>query len=106
MDKSVLTKATSQDEAPTPGYMLNDISKWTHASLEDCEKLVEFLAARVQKPHHCIKLKSLKVIAVRARGSARARDLAACTHVCVSVCVPEHGADGPAGVQAQHAAAR
>ena len=37
MDKSLVTKATSPDEIPTPGYMFNEIARITHASADACK---------------------------------------------------------------------
>ena len=37
MDKSLVTKATSPDEVPTPGYMFNEIARITHASADACK---------------------------------------------------------------------
>lgn len=34
MDKSLVTKATSPDEVPTPGYMYNEIARITNASAD------------------------------------------------------------------------
>ena len=34
MDKSLVTKATSPDEIPTPGYMFNEIARITQASAD------------------------------------------------------------------------
>ena len=62
MDKSLVSKATSADEAPTPGYMFNEISRITHTSAKDCTNLEEFLLKRLKKDHVHQKLKTLKVI--------------------------------------------
>ena len=34
MDKSLVTRATSPDEVPTPGYMFNEIARITQASAD------------------------------------------------------------------------
>ena len=37
MDKSLVTKATSPDEIPTPGYMFNEIARITQSSADACK---------------------------------------------------------------------
>ena len=37
MDKSMVTKATSPDEVPTPGYMFNEIARITQSSADACK---------------------------------------------------------------------
>ena len=62
MDIKLVQKATSKDEAPTPGYMLNDIARITQASDEASHKLEEFLLKRLAKETHPqIVLKTLRV---------------------------------------------
>ena len=62
MDKSLVSKATSADEVPTPGYMYNEIARITHASADACKQLEEFLMKRLKKDNVHQKLKVLRVI--------------------------------------------
>mmetsp|Transcript_8469 Transcript_8469/g.14288 ORF Transcript_8469/g.14288 Transcript_8469/m.14288 type:complete len:742 (+) Transcript_8469:122-2347(+) len=62
MDRSLVSKATSADEVPTPGYMYNEIARITHASVKDCQNLEEFLLKRLKKDGVHVKLKVLRVI--------------------------------------------
>ncbi|CAI5728330.1 unnamed protein product [Hyaloperonospora brassicae] len=62
MDKGVLTRATSKDDAPTPGYLYGEIARMTQHSYDTCSKVQDFLIARVKKKHHTIKYKALQVI--------------------------------------------
>ena len=52
MDKSLVTKATSPDEIPTPGYMFNEIARITQSSADAC-KVCDRAVARVSsaRPH-------------------------------------------------------
>tara|TARA_B100000787_G_scaffold158246_1_gene135547 strand:+ start:695 stop:1021 length:327 start_codon:yes stop_codon:yes gene_type:complete len=62
MENKQVTKATSKDEAPTPGYLLNEIARTTQASDEASHKLEEFLLKRLSKETHPqIVLKTLKL---------------------------------------------
>ncbi len=62
MDKSLVTKATSPDEVPTPGYMFNEISRITQSSADACKQLIDFLLKRLKKDNVHVKLKVLRVI--------------------------------------------
>ena len=62
MDKSLVSKATSPEEDPTPGYMYNEISRITHVSADACKHLEEFLLKRLKKDNVHQKLKVLRVI--------------------------------------------
>ena len=62
MDKSLVSKATSTDEVPTPGYMYNEISRITHTSADACKQLEDFLIKRLKKDNVHQKLKVLRVI--------------------------------------------
>lgn len=67
MDKSLLNRATSTDDAPTPGYLYGEIARMTQHSYETCLKTMEFLMARVKKKHHNTKFKALQVIKVGSK---------------------------------------
>ena len=61
MDSKLVLKATSKEEAPTPGYLLNDIARITQASDEASHKLEDFLLKRlVKETHPQIVLKTLR----------------------------------------------
>ena len=62
MDKSLVSKATADSAEPTPGYMLNEIARITHASVDACLQLENFLLKRVKKDSVHVKLKVLRVI--------------------------------------------
>lgn len=62
MDKGLLNEATSADDTPTPGYMLNEISRLTVANYQACVQLIEFLNARLRKNNHNVKFKCLMII--------------------------------------------
>ena len=49
MDKSLVSKATSADEVPTPGYAFNEIARITHASSDACHQLEAFLLKPLNK---------------------------------------------------------
>ena len=62
MENKQVIKATSKDEAPTPGYLLNEIARTTHASDEASCKLEDFLLKRLSKESHPqILLKTLRL---------------------------------------------
>ena len=62
MNKLVL-QATSKDEAPAPGYVLNEIARLTQQSGEASDKLEDFLFKRLKKEAYTqVKLKTLRVI--------------------------------------------
>jgi hypothetical protein len=62
MDKRVCLDATSTEDAPTPGYILNDVSKATFASYKACMEIQDFLLGRLSKPNHNVKYKALVMI--------------------------------------------
>eukprot|EP01038_Epipyxis_sp_PR26KG_P006052 gene6052-8333_t len=62
MDKSLLANATSPDDSPTPGYMLNDIAKSTLSNYQATVQLQEYLVSRLSKNNHNVKFKCLTII--------------------------------------------
>ena len=62
MDNRLAHDATSNDDSPTPGYMLTELSKMTLVSYQASQQLQEFLANRVTKPNHNVKYKCLVII--------------------------------------------
>ncbi|KAJ1623546.1 hypothetical protein T492DRAFT_571258, partial [Pavlovales sp. CCMP2436] len=62
MDKSLCAKATADSDQPTPGYMLNEIGRITHASVDACRQLEEYLVKRLAHASVHVKLKALRVI--------------------------------------------
>ena len=84
MDKSLLASATSADEAPTPGYMLNDIAStfsvvrplksynvsffcilgMTLVSIDTSQQVMDYLMSRLKKDNCNVKHKVLVIIRV------------------------------------------
>jgi len=62
MNRSLLLKATSSDDSPTPGYLYGEIAKMTHQGMEITEKIVKFLIDKIQQNTAVVKLKVLQVI--------------------------------------------
>lgn len=62
MDKALLTRATSKEDSPTPGYLYGEIARMTQHSYDTCSKVLDFLISRVKNKHHTIKFKALQVI--------------------------------------------
>ncbi|CAM9842717.1 unnamed protein product, partial [Sphacelaria rigidula] len=62
MDRSMVARATSSDDSPTPGYLYGDIAAMTHANFEGCRQLTAYLLERIKKPNHNIKHKCLLII--------------------------------------------
>uniref|UniRef100_K3W835 ENTH domain-containing protein n=1 Tax=Globisporangium ultimum (strain ATCC 200006 / CBS 805.95 / DAOM BR144) TaxID=431595 RepID=K3W835_GLOUD len=62
MDKTLLARATSKEDSPTPGYLYGEIARMTQHSFDTCTKVLDFLISRVKNKHHTIKFKSLQVI--------------------------------------------
>lgn len=62
MDRGLLSNATSADDSPTPGYMLNEISRATTANYNNSVQLQEYLLSRVTKNNHNVKFKCLVII--------------------------------------------
>ena len=64
MDRSLLSRATDGSEAPTPGYLYNDIAKNAASSPVACSEMATYLTRRLSsKNNPNIKYKCLKVIA-------------------------------------------
>ena len=67
MDRQLLARATDNSDAPTPGYMYNDIAKNAAASPGVCSEVGRYLTGRLaSKNSHNVKYKCLKVIAKTA----------------------------------------
>lgn len=64
MDRSVVARATSSDDSPTPGYLYGDLAQMTHANFEGCRQLTAYLLERIKKTNHNIKFKCLQIIKV------------------------------------------
>ncbi|XP_037666304.1 AP-4 complex accessory subunit tepsin isoform X2 [Choloepus didactylus] len=58
----VLLKGTSDDEAPCPGYLFEEIAKISHESLGSSQCLLEYLLSRLQSGSGHVKLKVLKIL--------------------------------------------
>ena len=64
MDRSLLSRATDGSDAPTPGYLYNDIAKNAASSPVACSEIATYLTRRLSSKHNPnIKYKCLKVIA-------------------------------------------
>lgn len=57
-----LTQATSDDGEPTPGYLLDEITKITYQSTSSSHQLVDYLLHRLNKSSTPVKIKVLKII--------------------------------------------
>lgn len=62
MDKALLTRATSKEDAPTPGYLYGEIARMTQHSYDTSNKVMDLMISRVKNKHHTIKYKALQVI--------------------------------------------
>lgn len=64
MDRSLLSRATDGSDAPTPGYLYNDIAKNAASSPVACSEIATYLTRRLSsKNNPNIKYKCLKVLA-------------------------------------------
>jgi hypothetical protein len=62
MDKSLVSKATSADDAVTPGYLYREIAKISHVSVDASGQLRDFLLKKVKSSNVNQKFKALKVL--------------------------------------------
>lgn len=63
MDRQLLARATDSSDAPTPGYMYNDIAKNAASNPGVCSDVAKYLTGRLaSKNNHNVKYKCLKVI--------------------------------------------
>ncbi len=62
IDRSLLTRATSNDSSPTPGYLYSEIARMTYLSHEECNQVATYLLKRLQKRSGVVKLKVLNVV--------------------------------------------
>ncbi|XP_060620260.2 AP-4 complex accessory subunit tepsin isoform X1 [Anolis sagrei] len=58
----ILIKGTSDDEAPCPGYLFEEIAKISHESAGSSHCLLEYLLNRLQNCSCHVKLKVLKIL--------------------------------------------
>ncbi|XP_059527482.1 AP-4 complex accessory subunit tepsin isoform X1 [Myotis daubentonii] len=58
----VLLKGTSDDDAPCPGYLFEEIAKISHESLGSSQCLLEYLLNRLHSGSGRVKLKVLKIM--------------------------------------------
>ena len=74
-DRNLVSKGTSSDDTPTPGFVLKELVSALHGCLDDwidstwagpqkCKELVGLLVPRLKKSDPNIKLKALKIINV------------------------------------------
>lgn len=67
MDRQLLSRATENSDAPTPGYMYVDIAKNAASSPQICADVAKYLSGRLaSKNNPNVKFKCLKVIAKTA----------------------------------------
>ncbi len=67
MDRQLLSRATENSDAPTPGYMYVDIAKNAASSPQICADVAKYLTNRLaSKNNPNVKFKCLKVIAKTA----------------------------------------
>ncbi len=63
MDRQLLSRATENSDAPTPGYMYLDIAKNAASNPATCSEIAKYLTNRLSsKNNHNVKYKCLKVI--------------------------------------------
>ncbi|EOD24651.1 hypothetical protein EMIHUDRAFT_450562 [Emiliania huxleyi CCMP1516] len=106
MDKSLVSKATADSAEPTPGYMFNEIARITHASVDACLQLENFLLKRLKKDSVHVKLKVLRVIkhccqhghaTFRREMQRHTTDIKECLSACCTAFPPARLAAGDAG---------
>ena len=67
MDRQLLARATENSDAPTPGYMYQDIAKNAASNPAICQEIAQYLTRRLaSKNNSNVKYKCLKVIAKTA----------------------------------------
>lgn len=62
MEKKILTKATSETEEPTPGWMFHNIASTTKKSHQACEETANWLMKRLTHKNSHVKKKVLMII--------------------------------------------
>eukprot|EP00929_Paragymnodinium_shiwhaense_P039637 TRINITY_DN20809_c0_g2_i1.p1 TRINITY_DN20809_c0_g2~~TRINITY_DN20809_c0_g2_i1.p1 ORF type:complete len:805 (-),score=208.11 TRINITY_DN20809_c0_g2_i1:176-2590(-) len=62
MDRSMLNKATSSDDIPTPGYLFTEIAKCTFTDLAASQQLADYLLKKLEKDDPRVKCKVLRII--------------------------------------------
>ena len=106
MDKSLVSKATADSAEPTPGYMFNEIARITHASVDACLQLENFLLKRLKKDSVHVKLKVLRAIkhccqhghaTFRREMQRHTTDIKECLSACCTAFPPARLAAGDAG---------
>lgn len=67
MDRQLLSRATDNSDAPTPGYMYVDIAKNAAGNPQTCADVAKYLTGRLSSKNNSnVKFKCLKVIAKTA----------------------------------------
>eukprot|EP00941_MAST-03F_sp_MAST-3F-sp1_P002460 g2460.t1 len=68
----ILGQATAATDEPTPGYLFGEISKMTHESSEQCDKVTDYLTTHLRSKDPNVKWKVLVIIKhVSRMGSVR-----------------------------------
>jgi hypothetical protein len=62
VDRALLSRATSSEDHPTPGYMYGEIAKMSLVSYDTCKELEDYLINKVKKSNHNTKHKALLII--------------------------------------------
>lgn len=62
MNRTTLTKATSSEDSPTPGYLYGEVAKMTQEGQDVTQKVVKFLMDRLKRKEPVVKHKVLLMI--------------------------------------------
>lgn len=103
----MLSKATSNDDVPTSGYLLTEVAKLTRESPQTCAYVEDFLVDKLKSSSAAVKLKALKVmIFLCSNGSPNFRfDIRRCTDP-IRNCTTFHGPPDALRGNAQYVAVR
>ncbi|KAK8803617.1 hypothetical protein WA158_001311 [Blastocystis sp. Blastoise] len=61
-DKALISKATSSDDIPAPGYVLKELVNSTMEGVNKCKSIADALVVRLKRSEPNVKLKTLKTI--------------------------------------------
>jgi hypothetical protein len=64
----MLSKATSNDDVPTSGYLLTEVAKLTRESPQTCAYVEDFLVDKLKSSSAAVKLKVCEIIVVSILG--------------------------------------
>eukprot|EP01133_Synstelium_polycarpum_P015630 gene15630-18570_t len=60
--QTLVARATTSNDQPTPGYLYVDLQNESNASIERCQQILSQLLSRLKKDSPIVKLKALKCI--------------------------------------------